>query len=100
MAATTSVLDAPPLVDPLSIVDISWRADVVISSSALHPVRSNGAPLLTLNLALSDGRTLAYRMTQETLHQWRYSMAKATKDLIYLQQKAPPVAAKRHVAAR
>ena len=72
-----------------AIVDIAWRVDVVLSSDELRSPRHNAQPMTVVNVMLSDGRVLAWRLRAEELHQWRYILSKAVKDLTYLERKRP-----------
>ena len=81
---------------PLRIVDVSWKVDVIVSTSALHAPRANGTVVIAVQLVLSNGSILRYRLSPEALHQWRYAVARAARDLALLHRKAPPAAAKRH----
>ena len=75
-----------------TVTATSWRVDVVLSSDALRAPRHNAQPVAVVNLALSDGRLVALRLRPEELQQWRYTLAKAVKDVAYLERKRPPVA--------
>ena len=75
----------------VTIVDVDWSVDVVVSSSDLAKV---AVPTVLLTLTLSDDRVCRYRLSQEQLHQWRFALAKAVKDAAYLEKKAPPAARK------
>lgn len=83
---TTRLLPDPSL-DAFTVADIDWRVDVLVSSDAVTRVST---PTIVLSLLLSDGTRATYRLSQEELHQWRFSLAKAVKDLAYLEQKRPP----------
>lgn len=87
----TSSLTAPhgPLVG-VKIVDLQWSIEIVLSSSILRAKNLNATPLVTLCITLEDGRVLSFRLTQSELHQWRYTIARACKDLAYLDRKKPP----------
>jgi hypothetical protein len=67
--------------------DIHWAVDVILASSLLRSTRLNATPMINLSLTLDDGRVLSYRLTQEELHQWRYTLARGLKDLDYLERK-------------
>lgn len=77
------------------ITDIAWAVDVVLSTSAVAPVRLNATPIVAVSLTLDDGRVLAFRLRQEELHQWRYTLARAYKDVAYLERKRPQAPSKR-----
>jgi hypothetical protein len=70
-----------------TVTDIHWSVDVILASSLLRSTRLNATPMINLSLTLDDGRVLSYRLTQEELHQWRYTLARGLKDLDYLERK-------------
>ena len=72
----------------LTITSMDWRVDVLIASSS-H-VNRLSAVTVVLSLTLSDGRVLQWRLGAADVHQWRYQLAKAVRDLAYLQMKQPP----------
>lgn len=77
-----------------SIGSIDWRIDVLVGAS--HTVQRIGSPTIVLSLTLApSGVTLTFRLTQADLHQWRFVMAKAVRDLAYLEKKRPPTNAAR-----
>jgi len=83
MALTTphaSILDQ-------SIVSVDWKVDVVVATG--HSLNRVGVPVAVIALTLSSGIVLSYRLSQEELHQWRFQLAKAVRDLTYLQKKQP-----------
>ena len=75
-----------------TVTATSWRVDVILSSDALRAPRHNAQPIAVVNMALSDGRVVALRLRPEELHQWRYTLAKAVKDMAFLERKRPPAA--------
>ena len=79
-ANTPSILDQ-------QVADVDWRIDVLVSSS--HALRRVAVPTVLLTLTLSSGVALQFRLTQADLHQWRFVMAKAVRDLAYLEKKRP-----------
>ena len=79
-ANTPSILDQ-------QVSDVDWRIDVLVSSS--HALRRVAVPTVLLTLTLSSGVALQFRLTQADLHQWRFVMAKAVRDLAYLEKKRP-----------
>ena len=85
---TMSLTSPHPSIAAQTIVLIDWRVDIVVGTG--HSVARVGVPTIVLGLTLSSGIILTYRLTQEELHQWRFSLAKAVRDLAYLDKKRPP----------
>jgi hypothetical protein len=77
-----------PNVDPLSIANVDWSVEILVSSSEVSRV---AVPVVNLTLTLTDGTVQSYRLSQQDMHQWRFTLAKAVKDAAYLDSKAPPV---------
>ena len=69
---------------------VDWSIEVVLSTSTMLQPAANGVPLVNLTLTLSDGRAVQRRLTAAELHQWRYSLARATKDLHVIASRQPP----------
>ena len=87
-AHTPSILDQ-------QVADIDYRIDVLVSSS--HALRRIAVPTVLLTLTLTSGVALQFRLTQADLHQWRFVMAKAVRDLAYLEKKRPATRARKQV---
>lgn len=77
-----------PTVDPLTIANVDWSVEILVSSSEVSRV---AVPVVNLTLTLTDGTVQSYRLSQQDVHQWRFTLAKAVKDAAYLDSKAPPV---------
>jgi hypothetical protein len=71
-----------------TIQRLDWRIDVLIST--LNHVQKVNVPVIVLSLTLSTGAVLVYRLTAEEFHQWRFSLAKAVRDMAYLEKKKAP----------
>ncbi|ORC86428.1 uncharacterized protein TM35_000281440 [Trypanosoma theileri] len=93
------------------IVDVDWTLDVLIASGELPRV---GVPIICLSITVSNDESnnsdsnsnsdnnnnnntvLQYRLTVHEFHQWRFTMAKVVRDLLYLEKKD---ALARHIRA-
>ena len=71
---------------------VQYAVELVLSTSDVRAPRLNATPLIALSLTTDDGRVLQYKLTQQELAQWRYTLARAVKDLDYLERKRRPAA--------
>jgi hypothetical protein len=77
-----------PSIEAQTILHFDWRVEIAVATG--HSVARVGVPTVVIGLTLSSGVILTYRLTQEELHQWRFSLAKGVRDLAYLEKKKPP----------
>jgi hypothetical protein len=74
----------------LFIKDIDWSIDVVLATNTVQQPSANGVPIVNLTLTLSDDSVIQRRLTTSELHKWRYTLARATKDLQTISSRQPP----------
>jgi len=72
------------------ILSVRYRVDVIMRTTAAQKAM---VPVVQLQLHLSDGRVVQYEVTTAMLHTLRYNIAKALKDIHYLEMRRPPAAA-------
>ena len=61
-----------------AVVDLKWRIDVTISSSA---ARRAMTPTILMQLTLSDGSVHSFEMPQEQFHSMRYNVARTLLEM-------------------
>ena len=74
----------------LSIKDVDWSIEVVLATNTMQQPAANGVPIVNLTLTLSDDSVVQRRLTASELHKWRYTLARATKDLQVIASRQPP----------
>ena len=77
-------------IDPKTIKNVDWSIDVVLATNTLQQPSANGVPIVNLTLTLSDDTIINRRLTTSELHKWRYTLARATKDLQVISSRQPP----------
>ena len=75
-----------------SIASVRYRVDITIRSTSTQKAM---VPVVHLQLTLSDGRIVQYEVPAAMLHTLRYNLAKALKDMHYLEMRRPTAAAKK-----
>ena len=65
----------------VTIESIEWSVDIVVCSTEANKVNT---PIINIQLKLSNNTTCCYCLSQEELHQWRYSFANAVRNLAHL----------------
>lgn len=91
-AAATAAEDTsdPAVPKPaLTVASVDWSIDVVLATDTMQQPAANGVPIVNLTLTLSDGSMVQRRLTTSELHKWRYTLARATKDLQVIASRAP-----------
>jgi hypothetical protein len=90
-AATAAEDTSDPAVpkQALTVTDVDWSIDVVLATDTMQQPAANGVPIVNLSLTLSDGSVFQRRLTTAELHKWRYTLARATKDLAVIASRAP-----------
>ncbi len=74
----------------LTIKNVDWSIDVVLATNTMLQPAANGVPIVNLTLTLSDDSVVQRRLTTSELHKWRYTLARATKDLQVISSRQPP----------
>jgi hypothetical protein len=91
-AAATAAEDTsdPAVPKPaITVTNVDWAIEVVLSTDTMQQPAANGVPIVNLTLTLSDGSVVQRRLTAAELHKWRYTLARATKDLQVIASRAP-----------
>eukprot|EP00667_Euglena_gracilis_P027125 EG_transcript_33293 len=73
------------------LADLRWRVDVTISTGVLQRAF---VPTVLAELTLTDGTIHTFELTVEQLQQFRFQVANALKDMLYLEKKRHTLAKK------
>ena len=69
---------------PTKLLDIGWRLDVAISSSAVAKVME---PQINFDVSLVNGETRSISLTQDKFQQLRFAVASMLKQMELLEKK-------------
>jgi hypothetical protein len=65
------------------IVDVKWRVDVSISTSAMARTMT---PLVLMQVTLSDGAVWTFEVPHDKFHELRYNVARVLHDIEQIDQ--------------